>query len=323
MQIVSAVAPVESKPSTKSHSPSWRFKLIRLFTCPMPCVPRSTPIIGGRSFLEVFVALIFAGLLLYIALWGPYTAGQVADVAGLVLVSLAVRNNIIAAFFGLTFERAIFWHKALGVLVLVLMLIHGVGLGYGPTGVIIGVIMGLMSLMYFLSWYGMFNIFYFGHVILYVLLIAPAYIHGAVIMAASVLLWVVDVLIRYLFTRKTVKSELSIMGKDIVKISMPSKSFAYEAGQYCFLRITLVNGYEYHPFTMSSAPSDDKITFHIRMLGDWTKDFYQLVNTKTSKSDDNQPSVSKPFECDVAVEGPYGAVSVDLFDTDLYEVRFY
>eukprot|EP01040_Poterioochromonas_malhamensis_P014052 gene14052-15525_t len=302
-----------------NHSPSWRYKMIKTFTCPLPFIPRSVPIIGGKSFLEIAIAVLFLVLFLFLGLADSLTAGNLANFLGLLLVSLAIRNNIVAAFFGLTFEHAIFWHKSLGCLILALMLIHGLGEGMNTTGIVIGVAMGAMSLLYVASWYRMFNLFYFGHILLYIALIIPAFMHGAVVVGLSVILWVLDVLIRYVFTKKTVKADLSILSGDIVKISMPGGSFAYEAGQYCFLRVSMVNGYEYHPFTISSDGSEEKISFHVRKSGDWTTQLYDMVKEKAKTTDPSGSGNMLSVEGEVAVEGPYGRLSIDLFNSELYE----
>lgn len=107
-----------------------------------------------------------------------------------------------------------------------------------------------------------------------------------------------------------------------MKIDMPGNSFAYEAGQYCFLRVSMVNGYEYHPFTISSAPSEDTISFHIRKSGDWTSHLYDTVKARSvSKNADlSEGEHGGMVEGVVAVEGPYGRLSIDLFNSELYEV---
>lgn len=314
--------PSKMSVTSKVLSSPLRYKMIKLFTCPLPCIPRSLPIVGGKSFLEIAIALLFVVLFLFLGLSDPLTAGTMASILGLVLVALAARNNIIAMLLGVTFEHAIFWHKALGCLVLALMLIHGIGEGSNFTGLIIGIAMGVMSVLYVASWYGMFNLFYFGHIALYIALIVPAFLHGALVLGLSVIVWVLDLLIRYVFTKKTVKSQMSILSGEILKIDMPGNSFAYEAGQYCFLRVSMVNGYEYHPFTISSAPSEDTISFHIRKSGDWTSQLYDTVKARSiSKGGDmSDGERGSPVEAVVAVEGPYGRLSIDLFNCELYEV---
>jgi predicted ferric reductase len=38
-----------------------------------------------------------------------------------------------------------------------------------------------------------------------------------------------------------------------------------------------LNRFEFHPFSISSAPHEEITSFHIRALGDWTKALKELV----------------------------------------------
>lgn len=47
--------------------------------------------------------------------------------------------------------------------------------------------------------------------------------------------------------------------------------FIYRPGDYVFVNIPAIAKYEWHPFTLSSAPEDsDHISLHIRAVGEWT-----------------------------------------------------
>lgn len=47
--------------------------------------------------------------------------------------------------------------------------------------------------------------------------------------------------------------------------------FCYRPGDYVFINIPSIAKYEWHPFTLSSAPEDsDHIGLHIRAVGQWT-----------------------------------------------------
>lgn len=56
------------------------------------------------------------------------------------------------------------------------------------------------------------------------------------------------------------------------------------AGMYVFLKVPCLSGYEYHPFTISSAPSDDFLTLHIRGAGDWTDALINLVSERHAEA---------------------------------------
>ncbi|WJX96217.1 hypothetical protein P8452_77451 [Trifolium repens] len=47
--------------------------------------------------------------------------------------------------------------------------------------------------------------------------------------------------------------------------------FRYKSGQYMFINCVAVSPFEWHPFSITSAPGDDYLSVHIRTLGDWTR----------------------------------------------------
>ncbi|XP_042732072.1 NADPH oxidase 5 [Lagopus leucura] len=54
-------------------------------------------------------------------------------------------------------------------------------------------------------------------------------------------------------------------------------SFHYEPGDYVYLNIPAIAAYEWHPFSISSAPEQqDTIWLHIRSLGQWTTRLYEF-----------------------------------------------
>ena len=57
--------------------------------------------------------------------------------------------------------------------------------------------------------------------------------------------------------------------------------FCYRPGDYVFINIPAIAKYEWHPFTLSSAPESDTdhIGLHIRAVGQWTNrllNFFQI-----------------------------------------------
>eukprot|EP00957_Ditylum_brightwellii_P120124 9166195-Ditylum_brightwellii.AAC.1 len=86
----------------------------------------------------------------------------------------------------------------------------------------------------------------------------------------------------------------------VVEISFPkTKGFDYSPGQYIYLAVPDISLLEWHPFSISSAPHQNIVTMHIRSRGNWTKKLQILADMK-----DN---------INILVEGPYGAISVDIF----------
>ena len=74
----------------------------------------------------------------------------------------------------------------------------------------------------------------------------------------------------------------------------------YETGQYIYLKVTSISYFEWHPFTITSAPDDEYLTLHIRTDGDWTT---ELVN-KCNRS----PALEY-----ISIDGPYGTSAEDIF----------
>ena len=84
------------------------------------------------------------------------------------------------------------------------------------------------------------------------------------------------------------------------------KRWSYRAGQYAFVMIPQLGVHCWHPFTLSSAPHELKVTLHVRSLGGWTQQLAALA-------------AAGPVELPAFVEGPYGLPSVNLED-DTYKI---
>lgn len=101
----------------------------------------------------------------------------------------------------------------------------------------------------------------------------------------------------------------------VLFLELEKKSFKYKAGQYCFLNCPYLSQYEWHPFTISSSPDEECVTFHIRCVGDWTHALSELLNPEKKKdlelgsytlSDGKYPLIK--------VDGPFGAPAEEIFE---------
>ena len=60
--------------------------------------------------------------------------------------------------------------------------------------------------------------------------------------------------------------------------------FCFRPGDYVFVNIPSIAKYEWHPFTLSSAPEqDDHIWLHIRGVGEWTNRLYRFFEKEQEK----------------------------------------
>ncbi|KAI9639408.1 ferric reductase NAD binding domain-containing protein [Dioszegia hungarica] len=57
---------------------------------------------------------------------------------------------------------------------------------------------------------------------------------------------------------------------NVMEIRFKKPSMKYKAGQWLFLNVPDVSRWQWHPFTISSAPEDPFISVHIRQVGDFT-----------------------------------------------------
>ncbi|KAL7114367.1 hypothetical protein ACP275_04G116900 [Erythranthe tilingii] len=104
------------------------------------------------------------------------------------------------------------------------------------------------------------------------------------------------------------------------------QGFEYKSGQYIFVNCAAVSPFEWHPFSITSAPSDGYVSVHIRTLGDWTR---QLKTTFTKVCQPSPTGKSGIRSVDylegednhncpkVLIDGPYGAPTQDYKDYDV------
>lgn len=92
-----------------------------------------------------------------------------------------------------------------------------------------------------------------------------------------------------------------------------SKVGRLKAGQYAFISCPEIGFTEWHPFTVSSSPLDPYLSFHIRVVGDWTRKFaerlgcdYDNVRKTISRKTATLPKVK--------IDGFYGAPAEDVFN---------
>jgi predicted ferric reductase len=59
-------------------------------------------------------------------------------------------------------------------------------------------------------------------------------------------------------------------GVTLLRFARPP-GFTYEAGDFVYIRLPVIARYEWHPFTLTSAPEEpETLSVHVRSLGNWT-----------------------------------------------------
>ncbi|KAG5578600.1 hypothetical protein H5410_058734 [Solanum commersonii] len=98
--------------------------------------------------------------------------------------------------------------------------------------------------------------------------------------------------------------------------------FKYKSGMYLFVKCPDISNFEWHPFSITSAPDDDYLSVHIRTLGDWTTELRirfekacqatpsktrNLVRMETKAYNQTNAEQSQAENPMIIIKGPYGA----------------
>lgn len=156
-----------------------------------------------------------------------------------------------------------------------------------------------------------FNRFwYFHHLLLVMLFLLCVHGTGNLIEKFQTAYWLLIPLCAYCIPRiyreissRTVKFLSFQVCGDLIELSVekpPSWRLSLTSGMYAMINVPAISRFEWHPFTMSSAPQEDHLTFHISCTGDWTKALKQhlVQSSKTSFG---------ILDIPIKIEGPFGA----------------
>nr|XP_043638965.1 respiratory burst oxidase homolog protein A-like [Erigeron canadensis] len=178
-----------------------------------------------------------------------------------------------------------------------------------------------------------FNAFWYSHhlfVIVYVLLL----VHGWFLylvkkwykkttwmyLAFPVLLYAGERTLRFFRSGSyTVRlKKVAIYPGNVLTLQMSKPpQFRYKSGQYMFVQCPIVSPFEWHPFSITSAPDDDYLAIHIRQLGDWTQELKRVFSEVCEPPVSGKSGLLRADETTKAtlprllIDGPYGAPAQD------------
>ncbi|CAJ2650679.1 unnamed protein product [Trifolium pratense] len=184
-----------------------------------------------------------------------------------------------------------------------------------------------------------FNAFWYSHhlfVIVYVLLI----IHGAnlylvrkwahqttwMYLAIPILLYAGERTLRFFRSGfNTVRIiKVAIYPGNVLTLQMSKPpQFRYKSGQYMFVQCPAVSPFEWHPFSITSAPGDDYLSVHIRQLGDWTSELKRVFSEACEPPLAGLSGLLRADETTkkslpkLRIDGPYGAPAQDYAKYDV------
>ena len=216
--------------------------------------------------------------------------------------------NILLTFMPL--DKAIQFHKLMAFLIVIGTIFHTFAhfLNYaivpstyvkvfGPTVWITGsIIIICMHFIFCTSFalvrHGKFELFWYTHH-LFVIFFITILLHGRNTFNPNYWKWFIAPGLLYLIER-TLREYKGKQAVGVVSVTHMNNKYAkifclelsknnspvkkHAEGQYVFIKAPIISLYQWHPFTISSAPDSDTMTLHIRNMGDgsWTDRLQQF-----------------------------------------------
>eukprot|EP00004_Rigifila_ramosa_P026743 TRINITY_DN845_c0_g1_i3.p1 TRINITY_DN845_c0_g1~~TRINITY_DN845_c0_g1_i3.p1 ORF type:complete len:1027 (-),score=201.31 TRINITY_DN845_c0_g1_i3:76-3156(-) len=278
-------------------------------------------------------ALTFLGWIIINITWtsvyayevfGPYNQiGLMLQLHCSVLFVPALRNSIIEKLIGVSFDRAIKYHRWLAYSFTVVLVVHGMGTWgeWNAAGIFsirakepamvwgeVSFFLALFLLVFAFTFFrrNQYEVFLGVH-FLFPFVIIFAILHTDTLIPfflPSIILYVIDRAIRTYHMMKPVTGLKCTEVNGLTRIEM-DRPFKFQAGQYVFVLVPMISKFEWHPFSIASAPEDDKMVLCVRAVqGGWTGQLLALAH--------NAPST-----LNMRLDGPYGLPSVNHFSHEV------
>jgi NADPH oxidase len=281
------------------------------------------------TYGELLLSLPLLFLLLvgyYFCFYSPNVevSGNVASYALIASFLTANKSSSIFSFvLGIPFERLLGYHKLTACCAVVLSAIHTYVvfnmdqenwsvIGFATRdinnalGSLIFLCLGTLTITSFFPILRRWNydLWLFIHIGMGVTIALPWAIHSVNLVWLPLFWFILDWFVRYgimASCRYRTQATFRQIHSDVVEIKFPKPAgLDYNPGQFLRIAIPKLSIFQFHPFSISSAPHEEFITIHVRALGNWTEQLMQLAQQKQHG----------PY--DIWIEGPYGALSVDL-----------
>lgn len=136
-------------------------------------------------------------------------------------------------------------------------------------------------------------------------------------------IWIGERILREIRSRHvTYISKVIQHPSNVMELQIKKEKTTTRAGQYIFLSCPEVSYFQWHPFTLTSAPEEDYISVHIRVCGDFTNALAKAVGCDFGKDKEKTPAggmvigtnTNPPINRTlprVMVDGPFGSASED------------
>lgn len=306
----------------------------------------------GLSLAEAAIALALTGAVCALGYvhhreGAEEASGSAAQIFWIPLILMIMYRSAVAALFGVSMERSMFWHGLFAAFAAGYSVWHGyislfvkragrdgdddrmlvlarqtVGWdafkgndsGVYWTGALAT---GFMVLTIFTSAHALRKaaprLWLWSHHLFPVAAAVLSAIHGAGLVPAAMGLYAADRAWGYIVeaflrhSRDTSKATAAVVEDgSLVRVSFP-RSFSFAPGQFMCLYMPAVAWFEWHAFTIASAPTDDRVSFLIKADGRWTKRLLKHVAGKAQAAG----AVGEEVPIGLRVHGPIGSVAID------------
>lgn len=147
------------------------------------------------------------------------------------------------------------------------------------------------------------------------------------------MIWIFERILREVRSRhRTYISKVIQHPSKVMELQIKKEKTTARAGQYIFLSCPEISYFQWHPFTLTSAPEEDYISVHIRVVGDFTSALAKAVGCDFESKGEKEASAAGGKVVGTAtnpplnrvlprvmVDGPFGTASEDFdkFETIL------
>ncbi|KAI7825874.1 ferric reductase NAD binding domain-containing protein [Kickxella alabastrina] len=135
----------------------------------------------------------------------------------------------------------------------------------------------------------MFEVFYLLHH-LYIVIIILLFQHIAVstfkyYIAVPGSIYALDRLYRFLRSRTNHPEIISVIQhpSNVIELRFAKHGMKVKAGQFIYLNVPSLAWFQWHPFTLTSAPEEDQLSVHISVAGDWTRKLVKAFRERATR----------------------------------------
>ncbi|KAJ7694856.1 ferric reductase NAD binding domain-containing protein [Mycena rosella] len=141
-------------------------------------------------------------------------------------------------------------------------------------------------------------------------------------------IWIFERILREVRSRHvTYISKVIQHPSDVMELQIKKEKTSPRAGQYIFINCPEISFFQWHPFTLTSAPEEDYISVHIRVVGDFTQALARSVGCdfESARTKGATPATGKVVNTAtnpklnrvlprIMIDGPFGTSSEDFLD---------